>query len=204
MMKKPNMNKGQSFPDTTEHRTTPFLTRQYHTSQAQGSHALQRSHSSCSPYCGSSECHHSLDLLKSNPFSSTLWTPNAESLGTHCWANRQSIWGGTFCHTKSQKDIFFKTRGPTINSLYKYVFMVHQRRHLCKLTGLTNYGTAGNPNKNIVLCINAAQKDTEHGASSWWPTTTKTQKPTEHKLKNFNTTTWGVKQNQLTAGSKNT
>lgn len=64
---------------------------------------------------------------------------------------------------KAKRTYFFKTRGPTINSLYKYVSTEHQRRHLCKLTGLTNYGTAGNPNKDPVLRINAAQKDTEHG-----------------------------------------
>lgn len=73
------------------------------------------------------------------------------------------VFEGTYFATKNQKDIFFKTRGPTTNSLYKYVFTAHQRRHLCKLTGLTNYGTAGNPNTNTVLCINAAQKDTERG-----------------------------------------
>lgn len=32
----------------------------------------------------------------------------------------------------------------------------------------------------------------------------KLKNPQKHKLKNFNTTTWGVKQNQLMAGSKNT
>jgi len=33
-------NKGQSFPDTTEHKTTLFLTIQYHTSQDHSFHVL--------------------------------------------------------------------------------------------------------------------------------------------------------------------
>lgn len=51
----------------------------------------------------------------------------------------------------NQKEIVFKNRGPTINSLHKYVFMVRQRRHLCKLTGLTNHHIAGN--QNTKYCV---------------------------------------------------
>lgn len=84
-----------------------------------------------------------------------------------------------------QKDLFFKIKGPTINSLYKYAFTVHQRRHLCKLTGLTNYGTAGNPNKHIVLCINAAQKDIEHGCFFLMTNNNKDSKTHRTQIKEF-------------------
>lgn len=44
--------------------------------------------------------------------------------------------GAWFANTNEDK-IVFKNSGPAINSLHKYVFMVPQKRHLCKLTGLT-------------------------------------------------------------------
>ena len=40
----------------------------------------------------------------------------------------KALEGTCFANTK-QKEGVFKNRGPTINSLHKYVFTVHQRRH---------------------------------------------------------------------------
>lgn len=63
--------------------------------------------------------------------------------------------GACFANT-NQKEVFFKNRGPTIKSLHKYVFMVFQRKHLCKLTGLTNHRTAGD--QNTKLCCASVQR----------------------------------------------
>lgn len=68
--------------------------------------------------------------------------------------------GACFANTK-QKDIFFKNRGPTINSLHKYVFTAHQREHLCKLTGLKKSSHSRQSKQNSDLRINAAEKNTE-------------------------------------------
>lgn len=92
---------------------------------------------------------------------------------------------------------------PTANSLYKYVFPVHQRRHLCKRTGLTNDGTAGNPNTNTELHIYAAQKDTEHGRfflmtnDNQDPKTHRTQRISIPQLGCSNKTSWWQVQKTL-------
>lgn len=79
-----------------------------------------------------------------------LWAEHFQQLMLNHWVltvepTDKAFEGACFANT-NQKQVFFKNGGPTINSLHKYVFMMHQRRHICKLTGLTNHRTASNQN----------------------------------------------------------
>lgn len=105
--------------------------------------------------------------------------------------------GAWFANTNEDK-IVFKNSGPTINSLHKYVFMVPQKRHLCKLTGRTLLYSSQSKQKTLFYAPVQLKSTQTMGTQSWQPgVTTKTQKTTQDKLKNCNTKTWGVKQKQL-------